>query len=231
MMQSTEQTSSVLAFESVSLADAVEYRVRLEDFSLTLERGACARIVASGEAHVPTADLALGLIDPDAGAVRCEGQDWRGLPSHIAAERRLRIGRVFQHRGFLSNLDMDENVWLSERMRGRNLHAVREEADALARRFGLDGLPGDRPAHAGRDKLMRAQWVRALLGEPFLLVLEYPERDVETRHLKALVTEVEKAIERGAAALWITTPAASSASDVLHPVWEGEVKDGILRGT
>ncbi len=156
-------------------------------------------------------DAVCGIEPPPEGVVRFNGADWRELPPAEAERRRARIGRVFEGAAWVSNLDVDENVLLAQRHHTRRPDAeLRAEAERLARTFGLARLPGTRAAWTDPRDLQRAQWVRALLGAPALLLLEFPERRAAAVHVAALAAAVDAARARGAGVLWITARAPAS---------------------
>lgn len=228
----------VLEFDRVTWTVLPPYETGLQGVAFAVQPGELVAVrVQAAAGGLPVADAAQGLLEPEAGCVRIGGDDWRALAPDAAARRRGATGRVFSGRGWVSNLDVDENVVLAQRHHtARPLGAIREEAEAWARRFGLSGLPAARPAALGRAVLRRAEWVRAFLGTPTLIILEQPSRDLGAGELTPLVAAVAGARERGAGVLWIAEDesewrvAAAQASrrygragDALTP-WEGEAK-------
>jgi ABC-type uncharacterized transport system ATPase subunit len=156
------------------------------------------------ELETVAVDLACGLRDPESGSVSFQGIDWRTLEPAEAAARRHWIGRIFWDTAWVSNLDIDENITLAARHQNSG-----QESDwyakttTLASRFGLTIPPGLRPAFASRRDLQRAQYVRALLADPALLILERPSRGVEETDWQAFLSAVREHRDRGAAILWI----------------------------
>ena len=65
-------------------------------------------------------------------------------------------------------------------------------------------MPETRPVATARDSLKRLEWVRALLVEPVLLLLERPLREMHG-DTQAFVKMARAAAERGVAILWMTT--------------------------
>ena len=135
-------------------------------------------------------------------------QDWRDLPPERGAALRGRIGRVFEDHGWISNLEIQDNITLAQRHHAdRPEEEIEEEAVNLSRVFGLPGLSlGPVSGVLGQD-LSRAACVRALLGRPDLVVLERPTRGVYPEIMPALVNSLRSARERGAAVLWTTSDA------------------------
>ncbi|MCP4451563.1 MAG: hypothetical protein GY809_08885, partial [Planctomycetes bacterium] len=129
-------------------------------------------------------------------------------------EDRGRIGRVRPGSAWVGNLDIDENILLPQlHHTHRSETDLRQEALALCRTFGLDDLPRTRPTWTPRDVCQKAQWVRALLGEPQLLILEHPDETASDRDHTRLVESVDAARTRGAAVLWITSRTAPALND------------------
>ena len=196
----------ILTFENVTLAAQPPYEGGLDGVTFSLRRGDLLVIrIEEGLAHLPFADVAQGLVEPDAGRVAFLGEDWRAMPPDRSAERRGKIGRVFETHAWISNLDVDENITLAQRHHtARPENEIAAEAGALAAQFGLGELPRGRPAVVRRADLRRAEWVRAFIGEPQLIILENPTKDVQTEALTGLVAAVKAARGRGAAVIWMT---------------------------
>lgn len=196
----------VLQFEDVVLPPTDRFDHSVSGIRFQLSPGECLVVeVGDEQACPPLADVAQGLLAPVAGVVRIEGDDWSDLSPEAASERRHRIGRVFEEQAWLSNLDVDENITLAHRHHtNRPTAAIRQEAQALATRFGLAALPAGRPAWTSRHELTLAQWVRALLGDRCLYILEQPTRDVTRTECDQLVCALREAREAGASVLWLT---------------------------
>jgi phospholipid/cholesterol/gamma-HCH transport system ATP-binding protein len=154
-------------------------------------------------------DLCSGLIEPTAGAVRFLGHDWRALPHDYANALRGRIGRVFADDAWVPHLSLIENILLQQRHHTRRAETeMLAEASALARAFGLPGIPVSRPEEATAFDRARTALVRAFVGDPMLILLEHPLRGRYVDLLEPLVNVIGRARRRGAAVLWLTlTPA------------------------
>ena len=140
---------------------------------------------------------------------------------------RGRIGRIFEAEGWVSNLDMYENIALSQRHHtSRSDRKLREAARELMVQIGLHDCLADRPHFLSRGDLRRAQWVRAFLGNAVLLLLDAPLQDVRPDDQAALVNLVGEARARGAAVIWKSRDAASwkgkqGFEDAMHGRFSG----------
>jgi len=197
----------ILSFRGVSIAVPPPYEFGLEDIDLVLKRGELAIVsVDRGHGFTPLADAAQGLLVPDQGGVYFLGKNWSDLRPAAAADARHKIGRVFVEGGWVSNLNIDENITLGQRHHTNlPIDEIYREAEKLGVFFGLKSLPSRRPAMVRRSILRRAGWVRAFSGDPELILLEEPLKDAYTELLHYLIKGLASALTRGAAVLWITS--------------------------
>ena len=196
----------ILEFKNVTIAATPLEHAGMSHVNVRFLPGTLTLIrVEPGNEQLPFADLAEGLLCPEQGHVLFQSEAWTAIPPEQVLQQRARIGRVFDGRGWISNLNVDENVTLSQRHHTRRPDAeILAEAEALARAFGLSELPKTRPAMVSHQDLRRAEWIRALLGQPLLVLLERPMRGVPMGHLPRLISAVRQALSREAAVLWLT---------------------------
>ena len=198
--------AAILEFDHVILTAGDAGESGLSDVDFKLCSGEFLLVLLDREhLHLPLADAASGLVKPVQGAVRFAGETWHELGADAAADRRGRIGRLFDEECWVSNLDLDENLTLAQRHHTRRTVAeLREEAAALAHEFLLPGLPLGRPDRYRRQDLQKAACVRAFMGRPALILLERPTNDIYADVMSPLANAVYAARRRGAAVLWTT---------------------------
>ena len=152
------------------------------------------------------ADACAGLVHPEKGTVAFLGKDWSDLPPDTANALRGRIGRVFSDGKWLSHLSVLANILLPQLHHTRRSAAeLRDEAAALAARFGLPGVPVGHPDDLMRIDLQRAACVRAFIGQPLLIVLEDPASGKFSMIKPKLIDAIRNAREYGAAVVWLTS--------------------------
>ncbi|MCA1810158.1 MAG: organic solvent ABC transporter ATP-binding protein, partial [Lentisphaerae bacterium] len=154
--------------------------------------------------------------------------DWSRIDQDQALRLRAQIGRVFDWHGWVSNLDVIENITLAQRHHTRrSLREITEEAQALASAFNLPEVPRGRPAAVPHRDLRRAEWVRAFMGRPALVCLERPGMGVAGEHLASLARAVNELCARGGAALWLAADdrecRAAAADRLRRCAMQGEV--------
>jgi phospholipid/cholesterol/gamma-HCH transport system ATP-binding protein len=220
----------ILQFQGVSWAARPPYDAGISHATFALDSGDLLLLrVDPDNPRTPLADLAQGLVEPESGAVQFMGEDWRSAHPDRIASLRGRIGRVFYGGGWISNLDVDENITLAQRYHTERPEAeIREEAAALARGFGLAEVPKGRPADIPRQVLRCAQWVRAFLGHPRLILLDHPARDLPDAWLDLLVKKAAEARSGGAGILWITGDAQEMRHPALNPTLKFELRENTM---
>ncbi|MCQ8241779.1 ATP-binding cassette domain-containing protein [Rhizosaccharibacter radicis] len=170
---------------------------------LSLMPGDCALVeTRSGRDAAALADLCIGLVPLRSGAVRMLGSDWDRLDNRRTAALRARVGRVRQRGAWSDMLSAQLNILLPQlHHTDRSVGELMEAATSLARRFGLPGLPTERPDRLSEADLARAACVRALLGRPALLLLENPVAAEQPDLLPPLLDTMARMRERGCAVL------------------------------
>jgi branched-chain amino acid transport system ATP-binding protein len=164
-----------------------------KDVELTLEAGRVLGLIGpNGAGKTSLFNLALGIVKPDSGSVRLNGQPLDKLPTF----KRVRLGlaRTWQHVRLFPSLTVLDNLLVgTEEYPGEDLGqilfrpgAVRrhlasslDRAHDILRRCGLEGCAeqtmGDLPY--GRQKLVGV--ARALMGGAKCLLLDEPMAGVE----------------------------------------------------
>jgi phospholipid/cholesterol/gamma-HCH transport system ATP-binding protein len=199
--------SPILKFDDVTIQSSPHYETELWNVSFELNPGDLwlVRIEREYE-RLPLADAATGLVPPNQGSVRILGEDWRDMSADRAAAHRGKVGRLFEDEGWVSDLEVDQNIMLAQRHHTRRSEEeIVEEALQFARIFGLPGLPRGKPASVRRWDLRKAACMRAFLGQPILIILEQPARGIYADLTAPLVSSVQSARNRGAAVLWTVT--------------------------
>lgn len=198
---------SILKFSEVTIETSPYYETGLWNSSFELNPGELLLLRMEREnERLPLADATEGLIPPAQGTVCFFGEDWQEMSADHAASRRGKIGRLFEGEGWISDLEVDQNILLSQRHHtSRSESEILDEALKLALVFGLPGLPRGLPGNTRRWDLRKAACIRAFLGQPDLIILEQPVRGVYADLMAPLVHAVQTARARGAAVLWTVT--------------------------
>jgi peptide/nickel transport system ATP-binding protein len=149
----------------------------VDDASLTLGPGETLAVVGpSGSGKSTLARLVLRLLEPDAGAIRFEGEDWLALSGGTLRHKRARMQAVFQDPLAAFNPRATVESAIADPLR---IHAVvppsqrREQVAELLRRVGLDPALSSRTIHEiSGGQRQRVAIARALASRPRLVVLD-----------------------------------------------------------
>jgi phospholipid/cholesterol/gamma-HCH transport system ATP-binding protein len=220
----------IVELEGVTAPAGERYATGLTDATLCLASGEAAIVtVRRTGLSTPVADLCCGLENPGTGVVSFLGRRWDERGHGEAARDRGRIGRVWSDSAWVGNLDIDENILLPQLHHTyRTAAELREQAMTLARAFGLDDLPHTRPAWTPEITRRKSQWVRAMMGTPDLLLLEYPDDDTDEADRDRLTEAVDQARTRGAAVIWITARQSPALTDLPGTVYRAELIGTVL---
>ena len=171
-----------------------------QQVSFQLQRGHVHALIGpNGAGKTTLINMLTGVVAPDAGSIRFNGQDVTGLEPHVLCT--LGMGRSFQNLRLFGNLSVLDNVMLGRHGRMRNGFftsllalplARREEAAARARALALleaVGLSHLALAPAGSlayGLQRRVELARALATDPQLLLLDEPAAGLNPQETAAL---------------------------------------------
>ena len=161
-------------FTRVSLA--FDEHVVFTDLNLSIPKGAMRILLGvSGSGKSVILKLVLGLIRPDAGEIRLNGERVDTMTEAELLQMRRGIGMVFQENALFDSLTVAENVGfgLSDRNDGTDVE-VRARVDEVLGFVGL-GEYGERlPSELSGGQRRRVAIARAMAPRPGLLLFDDP---------------------------------------------------------
>jgi branched-chain amino acid transport system ATP-binding protein len=156
----------------------------LSDVSLSAAEGAITGLIGpNGAGKTTLFNVVTGMQRPNAGAVRLDGRDLRGISSYRRA--RLGLGRTFQRLELFGTLTVAENIGVAASIAQRGVVRARSRANQQTRtelldRLGLTAVANDRadtlPTGTGRI----VELARALATRPKVLLLDEPAAGQDT---------------------------------------------------
>jgi ABC-type Fe3+/spermidine/putrescine transport system ATPase subunit len=142
----------------------------VRDLALRIAPGGMTALLGpSGAGKSTVLRLIAGLIAPDAGDIRLDGQSILHLPP----ERRG-VVMVFQNALLFPHLTLAENLGFGLRMRGLPRADSARQVEAMLDRVQLSGLGDRRPHELSGGQQQRGALARALVLQPKLLLLDEP---------------------------------------------------------
>jgi PrtD family type I secretion system ABC transporter len=222
-----QQPSSRLAVEAVSIVPPGDQKVIVQDISFALEAGHGLGIIGpSGSGKSSLARALVGVWQPFRGKVRLDGaalDQWAGdvLGRHIGylpQDVELFAGTVAQN---ISRFDPDANS-------GAIIAAAKEAGVhqlIIKMRDGYDTQIGEQGTALSAGQAQRVALARALYGDPFLIVLDEPNSNLDTEGDEALTRAVRGARERGAIVVVVAhRPVGIEAVDQLLVLKDGRMQ-------
>lgn len=222
-----QQPSSRLAVEAVSMVPPGDQKVIVQDITFALEAGHGLGIIGpSGSGKSSLARALVGVWQPYRGKVRLDGaalDQWAGdvLGRHIGylpQDVELFAGTVAQN---ICRFDPDAN--------SSAIIAAAKEAGVhqliIKMRDGYDTQVGEQGTALSAGQAQRVALARALYGDPFLIVLDEPNSNLDTEGDEALTRAVRGARERGAIVVVIAhRPVGIEAVDQLLVLKDGRMQ-------
>ncbi|MFP4330848.1 MAG: ABC transporter ATP-binding protein [Alkalispirochaetaceae bacterium] len=170
-----------------------ELRV-VKDFSLTITRGELVCLLGpSGCGKTTTLKIIAGLLEPDRGRVRFDGEDVTRIP----AERRESV-MVFQNHLLFPFMSVADNVGFGLRMQGVDAREIRRRVTPMLERMQLAGYEERRPMQLSGGQRQRVALARALILEPKVLLLDEPLSNLDASlrdEMRELILSIKEELD------------------------------------
>ena len=162
--------------------------------SLTIEPGEFTAMAGpSGSGKTTLLNLIGGLTRATRGQVSVVGQDMTAMSNReMARLRRDHIGFIFQAYNLLPVLTAAENAEFPLLLQGADIGERRQRVNALFERTGLAGLEDRRPGKLSGGQQQRVAVIRAVVGEPALVLADEPTANLDSEASNQLLDMMEE---------------------------------------
>ena len=135
----------------------------------------------------------IGLVLPDAGTIRIDGEPRRiGDPAEAAE---LGIGMVHQHFSLVEPLTVWENVILGERIR-LDAAAAKRRVGEISERYGLAIDPDERISDLSAGLRQRVEIIKCLRRDPAIVILDEPTSVLTPGESEQLFAVLRRVVEQ-----------------------------------
>lgn len=170
----------------------------------------------------------IGLLEPDSGSIRIDGEETVGMPPGERERVTRKFGMLFQGAALFDSLPVWENVAFGlTQSQGMPRRAARSAALDAMRMVGLDEDIADRaPAELSGGMQKRAGLARAIATRPEILFFDEPTTGLDPIMGSVIDNLIVKSVrELGATALTITHDMASARriADNVAMIYQGRI--------
>jgi len=171
------------------------------DLSLTVEPGEIVAVFGpSGSGKTVLLRMIAGMFEPDEGDILVDGHSIVGAPP----ERRG-IGMAFQNFALFPHMTARANISSGLKARAGGGNAVASKVRAISRLLKIEHVLDHFPRELSNGQKQRTALARALIGDPGVLLLDDPLRNVDAKLRYEMRLELPSLLRRGtAAALYVT---------------------------
>ena len=205
LVKNDSGTPPVVEFENVTFA--FDEHVILQDVSFSMELGTMTILLGeSGVGKSVTLKLILGLLCPDEGVIRVNGQRIDNMREQDLIQIRGGIGMVFQELALFDSLTVAENVGyrLSEEMRWAP-DKVRARVEDVLGFIGLAEFMDRMPTELSGGQRRRVANARAVAPKPDLILFDDPTTGLDPIIAATVNDEIVKLRDlEGVTAIFVT---------------------------
>lgn len=198
----------------------------LKDVNLRIEDGEFMVLVGpSGSGKTTMIKMINRLLEPTGGNIYMNG---KRIKDYKERELRLSTGYVLQQIALFPNLTVAENIALIPEMKGWSKEQIASKTEELLDKVGLPATEYVKrmPSELSGGEQQRIGIVRAIIGEPKILLMDEPFSALDAisrKQLQTLTKDLHK--EFGMTTIFVThdTDEALKLGDRIAVLEEGEI--------
>jgi multiple sugar transport system ATP-binding protein len=169
--------TAMAAIELVDVAKAYKAGRALDAVSLAVGEGETLALFGpSGAGKTVLLRAIAGLVEPDAGRVLLGGADMAGVPPEDRG-----VGMAFQNFALFPHMSAFDNIASPLTARRMGVGTLKEGVGKLAALLKIGHVLGQPPRALSNGQKQRTALARALAGQPRVLLLDDPLRNVDAK--------------------------------------------------
>jgi len=169
----------------------------LDDISLDILPGESHIVIGlSGAGKSVLLKCILGLVKPDSGSIRINGEDWLALSVDERLQRMACVGVLFQGSALFDSMAVWENVAFVLRRQGMPRAEARDRADEVLALVGLPGIGDKMPAELSGGMRKRVGLARAICHKPDIIFYDEPLAGLDPVMSDVITTLMKRLHER-----------------------------------
>ena len=176
-------------FEEVTAVDSV---------SLNIEKGDIYGLLGpNGAGKTTTIRMMMGIIEPDAGEIMCNG-------NLIRQDDRLNFGYLPEERGLYQKQKLKETLQYFGRLRSLAGKGLNSEIDMWLERFNFSNSANRKIEELSKGNQQKVQFILALLHKPEFIVLDEPFTGLDPLNQVLLKDIIQEKREEGVTFIFST---------------------------
>ena len=204
-------------------------KVVYEDLSLDIVQGESLTVIGgSGSGKSVMLKLLIGLLKPDGGTVKFDGDDITDSSENDLVKVRQRVGMLFQGAALFDSLSVRENLAYGLREHFKKMTEA-EISERVAEALGYVGLPGIEqmaPSDLSGGMKKRVGLARAIAIKPELLLYDEPTTGLDpinTTRINMLILHLKRTLNVTSVVVTHDLRSAFMVSDRIAMIASGRV--------
>jgi putative ABC transport system ATP-binding protein len=200
----------------------------IQGLNLKVNEGDFAMIMGNSGSGKSTFLYMLGGIDTiTRGEISIDKIPLKGRrEKDLTILRRHHVGFVFQEHNLVSNLTLQENIFLAGFLVQKDRKLVRERAKVLMEELEIADLADRYPAQVSGGEAQRCAMVRALINSPRILLADEPTGNLNSSSSEKVLQCLLKLNKEGQTIVMVTHNLhAACYGNIVHFMKDGRLED------
>ena len=169
-IKSFKNLNSIIEFKNVTLSYGK--RIILDNISFKINEGQIFGMLGpNGVGKSTIFNLITGLISPDSGQIKINGEDVTNFPIYLRT-RKFKVGYVPQYGGFFNDLSLQDNLKAISEIVIDNKNLRLERINYLLSKFELENVKNIKAKYLSGGQKKKLVIALSLLSEPKVLLLD-----------------------------------------------------------